>query len=148
MRFLSAITTVAALAFGVGRQVVVDPAWADRLVTSRAAAAEPAAPVLTPGIRAMVDATGATGDTLQEVTTKGIILSAQGMDIDVTYTPDGKFTAMDGQVTGTWRIDGEKLCTSSNFEPAETCVAYPKDKKSGDSFDLASPQGTATIKIK
>ena len=108
MRFLSAITTVAALAF----------------------------------------ATGATGDTLQEVTTKGIILSAQGMAIDVTYTPDGKFTAMDGQVTGTWRIDGEKLCTSSNFEPAETCVAYPKDKKSGDSFDLASPQGTATIKIK
>lgn len=52
-------------AFRVGRQVVVDPAWADRLVTSRAAAAEPAAPVLTPGIRAMVDATGATGETRQ-----------------------------------------------------------------------------------
>lgn len=98
---------------------------------------------------ATVLATGsAHADTLQEVTTKGIILSAQGMDIDVTYTPDGKFTAMDGQVTGAWRIDGEKLCTSSNFEPAETCVAYPKDKKSGDSFDLTSPQGTATIKIK
>lgn len=86
--------------------------------------------------------------TLSEVTTKGIILSAQGMDIDVTYKPDGSFTAMDGQVTGKWRIDGEKLCTSSNFEPAETCTAYPAGKKSGDSFDLTSERGTATIKIK
>jgi len=93
-------------------------------------------------------ATPACANTLQEVTTKGIILSVQGMDIDVTYTPDGKFTAMDGQVTGTWRIDGDKLCTTSNFEPDEQCVEYPKDKKSGDSFDLTGPQGTATIKIK
>jgi hypothetical protein len=90
----------------------------------------------------------AAADTLTEVTTHGIILTVQGMDIEVTYTPDGKFTAMDGQVTGTWRIDGDKLCTSSNFDPQETCVAYPKDKKSGDSFDLTGPAGTATIKIK
>ncbi|MBU1378424.1 MAG: hypothetical protein KKE02_05930 [Alphaproteobacteria bacterium] len=93
-------------------------------------------------------ATPAAADTLQEVTTKGIILSAQGMDIDVKYTPDGKFTAMDGQVVGEWRIDGDKLCTKSNFDPNEQCVAYPKDKKSGDSFEITSPQGTATIKIK
>jgi hypothetical protein len=90
----------------------------------------------------------AAADTLTEVTTRGIILTVQGMDIDVTYTPDGKFTAMDGQVTGTWRIDGDKLCTTSNFDPNETCVEYPKDKKSGDTFDLTGPAGTATIKIK
>jgi|SRR6185369_6316078 hypothetical protein len=90
----------------------------------------------------------AAADTLTEVTTHGIILTVQGMDIDVTYTPDGKFTAMDGQVTGTWRIDGAKLCTTSNFDPNETCVEYPKDKKSGDTFDLTGPEGTATIKIK
>jgi hypothetical protein len=82
------------------------------------------------------------------VTTHGIILTVQGTDIEVTYTPDGKFTAMDGQVIGTWRIDGEKLCTTSNFQPEEQCVPYPHDKKSGDSFDLTSPQGTATVKIK
>ncbi|HVY90736.1 MAG TPA: hypothetical protein VG942_17855 [Hyphomonadaceae bacterium] len=87
-------------------------------------------------------------DTLKEVTTKGIVMSVQGMDIDVTYKPDGSFTAMDGQVTGKWRIDGDKLCTSSNFQPEESCTAYPKGKKSGDSFDLTSAQGTATIKIK
>jgi hypothetical protein len=86
--------------------------------------------------------------TLQEVTTKGIVIDIQGMQIDVDYKPDGTFSAMDGQVTGKWRIDGEKLCTSSNMSPAEECVAYPTGKKSGDSFDLTGPQGTATIKIK
>ena len=86
--------------------------------------------------------------TLQEVTTKGIVLSAQGMDIDVTHKSDGSFTAMDGQVTGKWRIDGEKLCTTSNFEPAESCAVYPAGKKSGDSFDVTGAAGTATIKIK
>jgi len=90
----------------------------------------------------------AAADTLTEVTTHGIILTVQGMDIDVTYAPDGKFTAMEGQVTGTWRIDGAKLCTTSNFDPNETCVEYPKDKKPGDTFDLTGPAGTATIKIK
>ena len=90
----------------------------------------------------------AAADTLTEVTSKGIVLSVQGLDIDVTYTPDGKFTAMDGQVTGEWRIDGDKLCTKSNFDPNEQCVEYPKDKKSGDTFDVTGPQGAATIKIK
>lgn len=89
-----------------------------------------------------------TSTTLSEVTTKGIVLSAQGMDIDVTYKPDGTFTAMDGQVTGKWRIDGEKLCTSSNFEAAESCTVYPTGKKSGDTFDVTSAAGTASIKIK
>jgi len=93
-------------------------------------------------------ATPAAADTLTEVTSKGIVLSVQGLDIDVTYTPDGKFTAMDGQVTGEWRIDGDKLCTKSNFDPNEQCVEYPKDKKSGDSFEVTGPQGSATIKIK
>ena len=86
--------------------------------------------------------------TLQEVTTKGITLSAGGMELNVDYKPDGSFTAMDGQVTGKWRIDGEKLCTSSNFDPKEECVAYPTGKKSGDSFDVTGGQGTATITIK
>jgi hypothetical protein len=91
---------------------------------------------------------GAHADTLKEVTTKGIVLSVQGMDIEVTYTPDGKFTALDGQVTGVWRILGDMLCTKSNFDAAESCVAYPKDKKSGDTFEVTSEQGTASIRIK
>jgi hypothetical protein len=97
---------------------------------------------------ALALAAPACADTLQELTSKGSVLTVQGMDIDVTYTPDGKFTAMDGQVTGEWRIDGTKLCTKSNFDPNESCVEYPTGKKSGDSFEVTGPQGTATIKIK
>lgn len=93
-------------------------------------------------------ATPAFADTIEEVVKNGIVLNVQGMDIEVTYTADGKFTAMDGQVTGTWKRDGDKMCTSSNFDPNETCAEYPKDKKSGDSFEVTGPQGSATIKIK
>lgn len=93
-------------------------------------------------------ATPAAAGTLQEVVDHGIILTVQGMDIDVTYTKDGKFTAMDGQVTGAYKIDGDKMCTTSNFDPNESCAVYPKDKKSGDTFDLAGPDGTVKIKIK
>ncbi len=93
-------------------------------------------------------ATPALASTLTEVTTHGIILTVADMDIPVTYTPDGKFTAMDGAVTGTWKIDGDKLCTTSSVDPNETCVAYPKDKKSGDTFTVESPAGSAQIKIR
>jgi hypothetical protein len=86
--------------------------------------------------------------TLDHVTTRGIVLSAGGMDVDVSYKPDGSFTAMDGQVTGKWRVEGVKLCTSSNFAPAEECVAYPAGKTSGDSFEVQGGQGPATIRIK
>jgi hypothetical protein len=94
----------------------------------------------------------AFADTLKEVTTRGIVLNIQGFEIDVVYKPDGTFVAtMPGDATpiaaGKCRIDGDKLCTSTDATPEE-CTAYPKDKKSGDSFDLTGPQGTATIKIK
>lgn len=93
-------------------------------------------------------ATPAFADTLDVVTTKGMVLHLDGMDIDITYTPDGKFTAMEGQVTGAWRVDGDKLCTSSNFDPDETCVPYPHEKTSGDTFDVTGPRGTASVTIK
>ncbi len=86
--------------------------------------------------------------TLQEVTTKGIKMAAGGFELNVDYKPDGTFTAMDGQITGKWRIDGDKLCTSSNFTPAEECAAYPTGKKSGDSFEVTGSQGTAMITIR
>lgn len=86
--------------------------------------------------------------TLTEVVAHGIVLTIGDMDIPVTYTPDGKFSAMDGAITGTWKIDGDKMCTSSNADPNETCVAYPLDKKSGDTFTLESPQGSVQIKIR
>ena len=77
-----------------------------------------------------------------------MVITIADMQIDVDYTPDGKFTAMSGQITGTWRIDGDKLCTIAAIAPEESCIAYPKGKKSGDSFEVTGPQGAATVKIK
>jgi hypothetical protein len=90
----------------------------------------------------------ALADTYSEIIAHGLVLTLGDMDIAVTYTPDGKFTAMDGQITGTWKVDGDKLCTSSNMDPNVTCVAYPKDKKSGDSFMLDTPAGSIPVKIR
>ena len=104
--------------------------------------------IATAAVGLALAASPALADTLKEVVSHGIILTLGDMDIAVTYTPDGKFTAMDGQVTGAWRIDGDKLCTSSNFDPNETCVAYPKDKKSGDSFVIEGAQGSVQVKIR
>jgi hypothetical protein len=76
------------------------------------------------------------------------VLTVEGTNIDVTYTADGKFTAANGQVTGTWRIDGDKLCTTSNVRPQEACAVYPHGKKSGDSFEVTGPRGSGTVTIK
>ena len=90
----------------------------------------------------------ARADTLEEITQHGMVITIGDMAIDLAFTPDGKFTGFDGQITGTWKIDGDKLCTTSNLDPNETCVAYPKGHKSGDTFQLDTPQGSVPVKIK
>lgn len=95
----------------------------------------------------MAAALPAAADTLQEVTTHGIVIQLGDRQIDVVYTPDGKFTVNGGMASGTWRIDGDRLCAITNGNP-EACVAYPKGKKSGDSFEVTGPEGSATVKIK
>jgi hypothetical protein len=76
-----------------------------------------------------------------------VVMKVSGFDIPVTYSPDGKFSAMEGVVIGSWRIDGHRLCSTSNMEPAEVCISYPQGKKPGDSFDITGPQGALTIRI-
>jgi hypothetical protein len=93
----------------------------------------------------------AFADTLQEITTKGMVLIIEGIgEIDVNYKPDGTWSAdfMGMPINGTWRIDGDKLCSTSDVAPAEDCVAFPTGKHSGDSFEITSATGTATIRIK
>jgi opacity protein-like surface antigen len=93
-------------------------------------------------------ASPAFADTLQEVTTHGMIVTVGDRHFEVTYTPDGKLTVNGGRATGSWRIDGDSLCTTFNGGP-ETCVAYPKGKTSGDTFEVPGAQGgSATVKIK
>lgn len=104
--------------------------------------------LLIASLAALALAAPAAAATVDEMVKHGVVLTIADMEIDVTYTADGKFTAAEGQVTGTWTMKGEQMCTTSNFDPNETCVAIPADKKSGDSFEVTSPAGTATMKIK
>lgn len=85
--------------------------------------------------------------TLDHVTTKGVVMHVAGMDVAVTYTPDGKFTAMDGAVTGQWKRNGETMCSINNMDPTELCVVYPTDKKPGDTFELTGPAGPFSVTI-
>jgi hypothetical protein len=92
--------------------------------------------------------------TLQYVTTKGTVIKAdmQGtaLELPMTYKADGTYAtnAMGQAVTGKWRIDGDKLCTVSEMNPTETCVAYPADKKPGDEFKITNPMlGEVSVTI-
>jgi hypothetical protein len=93
----------------------------------------------------------AFGDTLKDVTTKGVVLTNQGLEIDVTPKADGTFIAkivgIDGEIPGKWRTEGDKFCMSTEATPEE-CVLYPKDKKSGDTFEVTSSAGVSQVKIK
>ncbi|HEY0435177.1 MAG TPA: hypothetical protein VGC92_00955 [Phenylobacterium sp.] len=93
-------------------------------------------------------ATPALADTLQEIIAHGMVVTIADMDIDIAFTPDGKFTGFGGQLTGTWKIDGDKLCTTSNLAPDENCTAYPSGKKSGDTFEVSNELGTAKVHIR
>ena len=93
--------------------------------------------------------------TLEHVTTKGTVVKAnmQGTDLELpmTYKSDGSYTtsAMGQEVTGKWRIDGDKLCTTSAMgSGSENCIAYPAGKKPGDEFKITNPMlGEVTVKI-
>ncbi len=92
-------------------------------------------------------ATPALADTLQEITSHGMVVTIADMDIDVTFTPDGKFTALGGAISGTYKVDGLKLCTTT-AEQGENCTTYPAGKKSGDTFEVSNEQGSAKVHIK
>jgi phage gp45-like len=87
-------------------------------------------------------------DTYKAVIAHGVVIVAPEMEIDVTFTPDGKFTAFKGISTGVWRIDGEKLCSTPNETMIESCSVYPAGKKSGDTFDVEAPGTRVTIRIR
>ena len=95
---------------------------------------------------AVAQATNA--DTYRAVIAHGVMIVTPEMAIDVTFTPDGKFTALGGASTGTWHIDGDKLCSKANETLIETCAVYPAGKKSGDTFDVNAPGASVKIRIR
>ena len=99
------------------------------------------------GLAALAIAAPVRAETLDEVVAHGMVVNIADMDIDVAFTPDHKFTALGGAIAGTWKIDGDKLCTTT-AEQGESCTAYPAGKKSGDTFEVTSEQGSAKVHIK
>jgi hypothetical protein len=93
-------------------------------------------------------AQASNADTYKEIAAHGVTIMIPDMPIDVTFMPDGKFTAMNGASTGAWKIVGDKLCSTPNETMIESCAVYPAGKKSGDVFELAAPGGNITIKIR
>lgn len=91
--------------------------------------------------------------TLEYVTTKGAVVKAdmqgQAMELAMNYKADGTYTAtVQGQELGggTWKIDGDKLCTVSQL--GESCTVYPGGKKPGDEFTAThATLGEITVKI-
>ena len=91
--------------------------------------------------------------TLDHVTTKGTVVKAdvqgQAMALAMTYKADGTYTAtVQGQELGggTWKIDGDKLCTASQL--GESCTVYPAGKGPGDEFKAThATLGEITVKI-
>ena len=87
----------------------------------------------------------AAAGTPEEIAAHGMVVTIGGFDIDLDFKPDHTFTGANGQVTGTWRIEGDRLCSKSNLDPAERCEPYPAGKKSGDSFQVTDPEGRPVV---
>lgn len=99
------------------------------------------------GATAAAQTPAANADTYAEVIAHGAVIVLPDLEIDVTFMPDGKFTAMGGASTGTWKIVGDKLCSTPNETLMETCGVYPAGKKSGDTFVISGPNGDVTVRI-
>jgi hypothetical protein len=84
----------------------------------------------------------APNDTLSVILAKGVTLNVATMGItgDVTYKADGTFSGFDGQYEGTYKVDGNKLCTTAPAVGEDNaCVEYPDGKASGDKFKVKHP---------
>ncbi len=86
-------------------------------------------------------------DTYREVVAHGVVMVFPDFEIDISFKADGSFTAMKGQSTGKWRIDGDKLCSTPDETLMETCAVYPAGKKSGDTFVIPAPHQDVTVRI-
>ncbi len=86
-------------------------------------------------------------DTYKAVIAHGVVIVTPEMEIDVQFTPDGKFTALKGVSGGTWRIDGDKMCSTPRETLIESCAVYPAGKKSGDAFEIDAPGSRVTLRI-
>src|SRR5262245_56136566 len=73
-------------------------------------------------------------DTIKAMIEKGVTMSVMGFEGEIKYTADGNWSGFDGQASGTYTVDGDKMCTNS--DQGAGCATYPAGKKSGDKFTV------------
>ncbi|HEV7690596.1 MAG TPA: hypothetical protein VGO52_07240 [Hyphomonadaceae bacterium] len=87
-------------------------------------------------------------DTVKVVIEKGLIIDIMGMPVDMLFNKDGTFAAMAGAYPGKYRVDGKKVCLTSDAMPEESCIEVPDGKKSGDTFNMTLGElGETSAKI-
>ena len=91
--------------------------------------------------------TAAEGSTLANVIAKGAVFDVQGMEIEMTFRPDGSFDG-GGLFGGKYKVDGKKLCLEITDFGVNTCSEYPDGKKSGDAFEITTDMGPMNVRIK
>lgn len=84
--------------------------------------------------------------TLALIISKGMIMSAQGMDFEVNFKEDGTYDA--GLFAGTYTVDGGKLCMEIPDAGITFCSDYPDGKMSGDMFQVETDNGPVDITVK
>lgn len=85
---------------------------------------------------------------VQVVLEKGLMVDIMGMPVDMMFNKDGSWAAMQGAFPGKYRVDGAKICITSDAMPEESCLEVPEGKKSGDSFNMTLGQlGETQAKI-
>lgn len=85
-------------------------------------------------------------DTVKAVVEKGVAIEISGFAGTVDYKADGTFSGFDGMFEGTYKVDGNKICTESAM--GASCSEYPDGKKSGDSFELPTEMGPMKVTIR
>lgn len=118
------------------------PLWEDNMKIKIAliAAAMIAAPAMAQ------DTPAPPSDTVKAVIEKGVAVEIMGFAGTVDYKADGTFSGFDGMFEGTYKADGNKICSESAM--GASCSEYPDGKKSGDTFELPTEQGPMKVTIR
>jgi hypothetical protein len=91
----------------------------------------------------------ANADTIDEAVGNTVVVRlADGSVERYLFDADNTFTVnlADGQVSGTWALNGEKICIDiGDGEPI--CEDYPKGKKVGDTWTEIDDDDGSTLTI-
>lgn len=83
-------------------------------------------------------------DTIKAILEKGVTMTVMGYSGEIEYKADGTYSGFDGQATGTYTVDGTKMCSTSDMGTG--CAEYPVGKKPGDAFKIAI-EGIGEVEI-